>query len=158
MNHPTVPVTICGQTIDVDEKMVRLVTWLNSIVGIRTIGCCQGDENKSAFVSFVAADISSLEHPMRLFEEFSCLFANNTWGKALGYDSCHETFFQVSVKCTEGMMFFYLEFNDYFFDYLDAFESHVKGTGEAKRMIEAKWEFDKTRRDSVGSNEEDADR
>ena len=47
--HPTQPVNIRGRLIDIDLDMIPVVEWLNSIHGVRTLYCCQGDIRKAPF-------------------------------------------------------------------------------------------------------------
>ncbi len=40
--HPAVSVQIDGQAVDLDEGIVHLVCWLNSLPGVKTFTSCQG--------------------------------------------------------------------------------------------------------------------
>jgi hypothetical protein len=43
--HPTQTLTIKDKNIEVDTDMIPIVLWLNSLEGVKTLFCCQGDIN-----------------------------------------------------------------------------------------------------------------
>lgn len=43
--HPTHAITIQGQPVHIDNDMIPVVEWLNSLPGTKTCYCCQGDVN-----------------------------------------------------------------------------------------------------------------
>jgi hypothetical protein len=61
--HPAIKVEIHGEQVDVDEGIVDLVCWMNSLPGVNTYTSCQGCAefcSPDAFVGFTCDDSESL--------------------------------------------------------------------------------------------------
>lgn len=66
--HPTQKRIIRGVETDIDEGMLLVVDWINSVDGAFTISCCQGDKRR-AIVVFRATS-AALEIIARVFAQY----------------------------------------------------------------------------------------
>lgn len=62
--HQQVPVEIQGTMIPVDIDMIRIVLWMNSLPGVQTLNCCEGnhpDCRKEPWITFTCEDPKSMK-------------------------------------------------------------------------------------------------
>lgn len=57
--HETEPVLIHGKAVDIDREMVDFIKMVNYIPGIRTNGCCQGNDHPGKNVADAYFDFYS---------------------------------------------------------------------------------------------------
>lgn len=61
--HPTVPLKLAsGESVEIDQGVVELITLINSIPGIATRGSCQGEEPNYGYVQFMPDEIEAKAH------------------------------------------------------------------------------------------------
>ncbi len=59
-SHEIVPIEIDGNKVEVDRRISRIVLWMNSLPGIRTIWSCEGGDLQKPYVVFSCSEPSSL--------------------------------------------------------------------------------------------------